>query len=332
MIQRVLMAVINADHPQRGMEHAFRGFFGAAHVASYDYLDRKRRGLSNEDINREFLATAQAFQPDWIWGQFQMTEVITGPTILDVRKALPKCVVSHWMGDMRRSIAPSLADISKACHLTLISNEGQYDLFHLAGAKEVAYCQIAVDWEEDVLGLPSWMPPFVVPKVVFCGSNYGNAFPGTKDREAAAKALMEAGVDFGIVGGGWNAKEFPVVGKCEVKQQHHIYQRCQVALNVNNFNDVPRYYSDRLLIAMASGKPVVAHQVPDLDNDFTDDRHLMLYKTGEELVEKVRFLLNYEKTRTDIGTWGRTEVVRSHTWFSRITHLLPMIERIRRGL
>lgn len=334
MIKRVLMAVINYDHPQRGMEHGFRGIFGSENVMSYDYLERQRKGLSKEDINREFISCASSFAPDWIWLQVQMTGVISESTINTIKKSFPRCVVSHWMGDMRLSVSPYLSGISRACHLTLISNEGQYGIFQNAGAKKVSYCQIAVDWEEDVIGLPAWEVPFGVPDVVFCGSNYGNTFPGTVDRESAAKALIAAHVDFGIVGSNWQSRgRFPVVSQINChKRQYHVYQQCKIALNINNFNDVKRYYSDRLLIAMASGRPVVAKRIPGIEEDFIDGLHLVLYDTDADLVGKVRALLSDEHLRKHIGKEGRAAILKSHTWFNRILGLLPEIESIREGL
>jgi hypothetical protein len=150
----------------------------------------------------------------------------------------------------------------------------------------VAYCQVAADWDEDIDGNPPWTPPFRVPDVVFCGNYYGGAFPDTGKRLEAVKAVQNAGLDVGVVGGGWPSGT-PVSGRCGVKQQHHVYKRAKVALSVNHFNDITRYYSDRIFSAMAAGCATVAHHVPGIEKDFEDGRHLVVYRTSLELVEKV---------------------------------------------
>ncbi|RPH34199.1 MAG: hypothetical protein EHM90_06070 [Chloroflexi bacterium] len=229
------------------------------------------------------------------------------------------------MGDMRASVGPYIGAMSKECHLTLTSSVGQIAAFQAAGARRTLYSQVGLDWAEDVMGEPAWEPPFRIPDVVFCSNYYGSAFPGSPERVEAVAALLHAGIDVGVVGQGW-PRGFPVVGKCGVKQQTHVYRRAKVALSVNNFNDVELFYSDRHLIALASGTPLVSRYVPGLEREFTNGRHLLRYSTPGELVESVRSLLGSEDLRRRIGRQGRAEAIRSHTWFSRILSVLPHVE------
>jgi hypothetical protein len=210
--------------------------------------------------------------------------------------------------------------------VTFNSSVGQATLFRQAGASEVQYCQIGVDWEEDVLGLPKWTPPFRVPEVVLCGNYYGKTFPGTGDREDAVRRLEREGIDVGIVGTGW-PKGFPVVGQCGVKQQHHVWKRAKVGLNINHFNAIELYYSDRQLISMASGTPVVCRHVPGLEREFVHGTHCLWYEDPADVVPHVQSLLGSEERRRWLGARGREVVLRGHTWWSRILGVLPTIER-----
>lgn len=323
MIQRVLVSSLNWDHPQTGQIHAFRGIFGE--IAEYDYLEQRRRKVSDAHNNEALLRLATAFKPDWCWFQLQETGVIKAETLAKIKAALPKCVLSHWMGDMRTSVPPYLASISRETHLTLCSSVGQIPVFMAAGAKRALYSQIGLDINEDVLGIPNWNPPFRIPDVVFCGNFYGSTFPGSPARLEAVSTLLQAGIDIGIVGGGW-PRGYPVVGKCEVKQQTHVYRRAKVALSVNNFNNVELFYSDRHLIALASGTPLVSKYVPGLEKEFENGKHLLWYETSAQLVAAVRVLLSDEALRKKIGHNGRAEAIKNHTWNSRILALLPHIE------
>lgn len=325
-IRRVLLATINHDHPQRGMFQAFWSVFGPL-VSDFDYLEMSRSGMKNEEINSRFIQEVLRFVPDWIWLQVQDSGILRADTILEVRRLLPRCVVTHWTGDARPQVSPYLSSISKATHLSFVSSIGHLSLFRQAGAQEAKYLQIGLDWDEDVQGNPEWSPPFRVPDVVFCGSYYGNAFPGTGDRELAIRTLIEAGVDIGIVGDHWPSR-FPVVGRCHVKQQHHVWKKAKVALNVNHFNEIELYYSDRQLIAMASGTPLVCRHVPGIEREFVNLEHCIWYRSPEELVEAVRRLLSDEGLRRKMGMAGRTEVIRKHTWFSRILEVVPEVEKL----
>lgn len=323
MIQKVLLATINYDHPQNGIYHAFKGIF--REVQHYDFLDRRRNKVRDREINDGFIRLATAFVPDWIFLQLQETGVIYPSTLAKIKAALPKTILSHWMGDMRTTVSTYLAGVSSECHLTLASSVGQLPMFMAAGAKRALYSQIGLDFEEDVLGLPHWNPPFKVPDVVFCGNYYGPAFPGSPERILAVQTLLGAGIDVGVVGGRWPSG-IRVVGSCEVKQQVHVYRKAKVGLSVNNFNDVELFYSDRHLIALASGTPLVTRYVPGLEREFENGKHLLWYKTQEELVAAVKSLLGDEALRKSIGREGRAEAIRNHTWFKRILSLMPYAE------
>lgn len=325
---KVLAATINYDHPQRGMLHALRGIFGETNVVDFDYLTlSKQHGA--ESTNTQLVATARAFQPDWVWLQLQDTGVITPAALGQVRAACPQAVLTHWTGDARPHVSPYLGSICKAADLTLTSAAGLIPRFQAAGAKHAEYLQIGVDWEEDVQGLPAWEPPFRVPSVVFCGSYYGSTFAeGTRDREQAIRALQAAKIDVGIVGTGW-PRNYPVVGRCDVKQQVHVYRRAQVALNVNHFNGLTSYYSDRQLIAMVSGTPLVCHYMPELEREFQNGLHCLWYRTEAELVEAVQKLLADPARGRDMGRAARAEIIRNHTWFTRVLSVLPRVEALR---
>jgi spore maturation protein CgeB len=326
-VRRILLSTINYDHIQKGIIDAFRKVFGAENVEHFDFLEEERRRVTHQDINHHFLLAAKNFKPDWIFTQFQESNVITGATMAQVRRALPKCVLTTWMGDCRKTVSPYLASVIREVHLTLISSVGQTGMFMEAGAKEVRYLQIGLDWDEDVLGLPAWTPPFRIPNVVFCGGFYGDLYPGTKDRVNGIQALRNAGIDIGIVGNGW-PKGYPVIGLCGVKQQHHVWKHAKVCLNINNFNDIQNYYSDRQLIAMASGRPLVCRYIPGLENEFENGKHCLWYYDEAELVGHVRKLLSDPDLSARIGAAGRAEVMKSHSWEARVHDVLSDVERL----
>lgn len=330
MIRKVLAATINYDHFQTGMMHALEGIFGEEQVEHFDYLENERMGGSHTEINENFLQACEDVRPDWIWLHLQDTNIITAQTLRLARTILPECVITHWTGDCRPTVSDYLASLCEATHLTFVSSIGQLPMFQAAGAKDPHYLQIGVDWDEDVLGLHggnAWVPPFEVPDVVFCGNYYGDRFPGTKDREDAIQLLMENGINVGVIGGTW-PEWAPSLGQCHVKDQAQVYRRCKIALAVNNFNDIERYYSDRLLIAMANCA-TVAYGFPGYADEFRDWRAALWYNRGDmsELLVHVRTLLDDDKRRAEVKERGRREVLSNHTWFNRFLDILPLVEK-----
>ena len=326
MISSVLMSTINSSHPQRGMMHAFRGIFGNAYVNEFDYLAHQRQGMDVARINTEFYEKARVTQPDWIWLQLQDTNVLTPDTLRRVREMLPNTTITHWTGDCRPEVSPYLSSICAATHISFISSVGQLPMFRKAGAAEAHYLQIGVDWAEDVVGEPGWLPPFDVPDVVFCGNYYAHRFPGTVEREDVVRALQAAGINVGIVGNGW-PEEFPVVGRCHVKQQAHVYRRAKVGLNINNFNGVERFYSDRQLISMVN-VATACWAVPNLLAEFAPTECAM-FESPDEAVEVVSDLLDDAGHRRSMYLKGRATIIRNHTWLNRVLDALATVESLR---
>ena len=324
-IQRVLVAPLNYSHRQEGQYQAFRDVFGAAAVHEFDYMHYVRQDKAPD---QKLVSAVKDFSPDWIWFQLQNSEAIQADTLLEIRRRWPRCLITHWMGDCRPQIAPYLASICRQAHGTLISSVGQIPLYQAAGAPHVAYCQIGLDPAADVDGMPPWDPSFRVPAVVFCGDHYGHVSDfkkGTEQRVATILALVRAGLDVGVIGRGWPT-EIPTAGQCHVKQQHHVCKRAKVIVAINHFNDIDRYYSDRLLISMASGTPVVTWRVPGLEHEFTDRHDLVCASSESEFVDQVKWLLVNPDQAVTIGRSGRNKVVREHTWTARLRQILPTIE------
>ena len=326
MEHRVLAATINYDHPQRGMLHALTSLFGAGNVAHFDYW-QKRLHQSDIDIRSEFVELARTFQPTWLWLQLQNTGVIDAESIAAIRSFFPNVVATQWMGDCRSELSPYLASICKATDITFVATADHHEPYYAAGAPCVDYLQHGLDWEEDVLGIPTWEPPFRVPAVVFCGSYYAH-LPGSALRIDAIRELVKAGIDVGVVGSGW-PEDVPCLGTCTVKQQHHVWKRAKIGISVGNFTDRALYYSDRPLIAMAAGTCVVQNYVPRLEEEFVNRVETAWFKELSELVPIVSELLEDDARRTMISKRGRTQVLESHTWFSRFASIIPIIESIR---
>lgn len=327
MIERVLVAPLNYSHRQRGQIEAFRKIFGKPNTFEFDFMDLWRR---NVDPNEPLIEAAIEHEPDWIWLQVQGSNIIQPWALHEIRKRVPHCFISHWMGDCRPTIAPDLAEICRMTHATLISSVGQMQLYRDTGAPRVEYVQIGLD-PEDIGDGPLWEPPFRVPDVVFCGGHYGHVrefAEGTGDRLSAIRRLAAKGFDVGVVGQGWPS-DIPVVGTCHVKQQHYIYKRAKIALSINHFNNIDRYYSDRLLIAMASGTAVLVRRFPGFEQEFASVA-CPPWSDNDELTRLAHELLSDDAFRKRIGTRGRERVLKDHTWEARIRALVPKIEAWRK--
>lgn len=335
----VLLLPLNYDHVQHGMIQGFRQAFGTDAVTMFDFMCAKHRPLGPatrtvDQVDKDFVEYVGQRKPDLVFMQLQDSGVIAAGAIDEARLASPATVFAHWTGDYRPQVSAYLASICSATDITFASSVGQLPAFVDAGAREATYLQIGLDWDEDVLGLPAWTPPFTVPDIVFCGSHYANSpWPiGTAQRLEAIRTLQGAGFDIGVVGTGWPS-DIRVVGTCTAKQQHHVYTRAKVVLSVSHANDVDRYFSDRLLIAMASGTPVVSFEFPGMDDEFSvegDDAESELvprFSTPAQLLDIMTELRANEDWRQMLGIEQRAFVRATASWFSRIVEtVIPFTE------
>lgn len=330
MIRRVVAATITDQAPQLGMLGALRGIFGDSNVLELDFMHEASR-MPLERVGTWFASKCLSFKPDWLFLQAQDTAIVSADCLRTLRSRLPGCVLSHWMGDAREHVSQYLSEICAATHLTLISSVGQIPMFKRAGAENVQYMQVGYDLPEPSSDVLDKGPPFRVPDVVFCGNYLNESFPGSTERIGAIRWLSQEGIDVGVVGAGWPG-HFPVAGRCSVGQQSEIYRRAKVVLSINHLNDIDRYYSNRQIIAMASGTPVVCRYVPGIQHEFQHGRHLFWYETRDELIRYVRLLLDRQDIRKDMGRAARAEILKNHTWFSRFLTVLPIIERLQSRL
>ena len=136
MIKRVLVVPLNYSHRQDGQCSAFDQIFGYQNVSSlFDYMQSSRRGISHERITQELVDWACDYKPDWIWCQLQETNIVQPWGFEAIKKALPKTLITHWMGDLRTEVSPYLAQICRVTDATLISNKGQDALYRGLGWK-----------------------------------------------------------------------------------------------------------------------------------------------------------------------------------------------------
>jgi len=321
-IERVLVAPLNYSHHQDGQVEAFEHVFGRSNVREFDFWGKHNDGLSPSEISYELYSAAVEFKPDWIWLQLQDSRVILPSVLTNIRRALSGTLVTHWMGDVRESVSDYLAAICHETHATLISSIGQARLYRDAGARIVGYVQIGLD-PVDVNPDARWTlsPHVEVPEIVFCGGYYGSTFAkGSAERLSAVRRLQaDFGDRFGVFGNGW-PDDVRTLSRCHVKQQAHVYRRARCVISINHFNDIERYYSDRFLIALASGTPVVAKRVPGIEAEFIDGQDCFFFDDNDQMVAYVKHVLDGHAIQ--VGINGRRTAITEHTWEERIRWLV----------
>lgn len=294
---------------QPGTEDAFRKF---ADLRVLDYM-------SCTSPNEKLTALVREFKPDLVHMQLQMTNKIHVETVARLKREFPQTVFTNWTGDIRSVPCKNFINMSKAVDWSLMSNVGQIELYRGNGCRNPAYWQIGYD------------PKIYFPKkqnrfkydVAFVGSNYGRTFPDSRMRSKIAERLKERYKQkTGVFGSGYRSS-LKIKG-CSLQDTNNIYNDSLCVVSISNFNDVSHYFSDRMLMCLASGRPTISYRFPGSDSYFTDRGDYLVAYSEQDVFRLVEECKENLAWANEIGRNGHLRVLSEHTFESRILELFSI--------
>jgi len=319
---KVLYLPLNCPQTiQTGMYDAFRDL--GVELSIFDFYPPFLKRKSVQSIRGEFLQEVRRFKPDLIHMQLQFTGVIDGNTLLEAKKIHPKAILTNWTGDIRSNVPGEFAGHSRAIDIALISSVGQLDLYRKAvHCGDVRYWQIGYNPK---LYFPQNKTTFC-HDISFVASKYNTRgaygiFPGAEARTNAANHLLKGPWRFGLFGNGWGKR----VKAISQKTANDVYGSSFSCLNISNFNDVYLYFSDRMLMCLASGRPVISYNFPGWEAYFTDMKDIVMVNSPQGIDEKLKWLKANPQKANEIGRAGAELAQKEHTYFCRAAELLRMV-------
>ncbi len=101
------------------------------------------------------------------------------------------------------------------------------------------------------------------------------------------------------------------------------FNQSKIVLNVSIGDDL----NMRLFETLSTGSFLLTNYLPTLDKLFKDGKHLVTYKTLDEMVEKIKYYLEHDKEREKIAKTGYEEFIKKHKYSDRIQTVLRIIEK-----
>ena len=313
---------MNGDIVQEGVYDAFRQ--AGAELEVFDYMQMYLNNRKRPTIVREALIKkALGFKPDLIHMQIQHTTVIDGNTISKIKRKLPNTIVSNWTGDVRSYVPKTYIDMARRSDFNFISSSGQIYMFSRFVGRPIKYWQIGYNPEiyypNDKISNFTWDACFI--------ANYNKKenYPGRGERERASLLLKKSFRErYCLYGGTWPNK-YGSKGSLEQKRVAQAYHKSVCTISVSHFNDLNHYFSDRLLMCMASGRPTISLKFPKWESYFANNCDLVIVDSVEEIPEKVRWLRDNPDIANYIGKSGAEKVRAEHTYFSRVNELFDLV-------
>lgn len=321
MTLKVLYLPLNSmEIKQTGMVDAFRK--ANVELKVFDFNLKILKRTPAREVRQELITVASKFAPHLMHMQLQFTSIIDAGTLKRIKQICPNTIITNWTGDVRKGVQTSFVEVAKVANISLVSSAGQVAMYKRAsGGRDVRYWQIGYNPK-------LYYPQRVHPKeikydAIFAASNHTRSgFPGHGQRKQTVDLLYRNFKNrFGLFGYGWkryHAKYMPQ------GRMNDVYNRSISCISVSNFNDLSHYFSDRLLMCLASGRPTISLAFPGWDSYFTDMTDILIARNVREIPAKVKWLVANPKLATEIGEAGAIIAQAEHTYYSRVKELLYM--------
>lgn len=312
MIDKLLhVCLLAPGSPQWGLRNALKSISGE--YQECPWYDAWMSGRLMEFRNR-LIGQAKSFNPDAIFFQLQTDGIVT-PAMLQQLPGM-KC---EWNGDCR--------DVTPAHHFTRAPH---LDCMMFSNMRDVTNVR-AKGFNAEFLNIGFSPDPFspegpVIQEaeILFLGNNYSGRFPCSHQRMKMVAMLRERyGARFKVRGNGWGLTESWVDEPTEAS----MYRGCKISIDNNHYQNVDRFTSDRRFRAMASGAFVLCNWHPGIEIDFELGKHLVTWKTIEEISPLIDYYLAHEDERNAIAKAGCAHVYANHSWDARVAQLQEIIAK-----
>lgn len=185
----------------------------------------------------------------------------------------------------------------------------------MAKKADIVFCAQKRGMEEmkrDGVANPIWLPhavePQAYPKFDLLSKKYDVCFVGhvnSKNREDALDRMFS---------------EFPnfYYGQQLFEAAARKYAETKVVFNISMADDLIM----RVFEVMATGSFLLTNWVPTIEELFEDGKHLVLYKTLDEAVDKAKYYIAHDEEREKIAQAGYEHVIKNHTIQHRVNRIL----------
>lgn len=308
---------------QDGMYDAIRQ--AGCELSVFDYFHEFAQNNSDALKTRQKLLTKTlSFHPNLLLLQIQHTTIIDRETIFEIKKQLPDMIVVNYTQDLRNYLPDTYRSIGTVSDYNLIPSTGQLEIYKQQ-INNVKYWQIGYNPALYYPENPS-RTNFDFDVVFVANDNPNENYPGRHDRIQLIRTLRQNfGSRFGLFGSNWPADMGALYSADQRKLASEVYWKSVCCLSVSHYNDISHYFSDRLLMCLASGRPTVCYRFPNWESYFTHNSDLVIANSYEDVVLAVRKLKENVEYANFIGENGALKAFGEHTYASRFVELLGMV-------
>lgn len=105
----------------------------------------------------------------------------------------------------------------------------------------------------------------------------------------------------------------------------HVYAGSKINLNIS-LKGIEGGTPQRIMDVMGAGGFMLTNYCEETAELFKEDEEIVMFKTPEELVEKIDYYLTHEKERENIAKAGQAKVLSCYTYEQKLTELMKWVE------
>ena len=175
-------------------------------------------------------------------------------------------------------------------------------------AQKAAVAKMKADGVANPIWLPHAVEPLAYPKIDLLTKKYDVCFVGHVNSENRVDALDRL------------FKEFPnfYYGQRLFEDAARKYAESKIAFNISMTDDI----NMRTFEIMATGSFCMTNWIPTIEELFEDGKHLVLYRSLDEMVDKAKYYLDHDEEREKIALAGYEETMKNHTIQKRVDVIL----------
>jgi hypothetical protein len=185
----------------------------------------------------------------------------------------------------------------------------------LAKKADFAFCaqkraveEFKRDGVQNSLWLPHAVEPLAYPKGDLVTKHHEVCFVGHVNSANRVEALDRL------------FSEFPNFhyGQALFEGAAQRFADSKVCFNISMLDDL----NMRTFEIMATGSFCLTNWIPTIEDLFEDGKHLVLYRSLDEMVDKAKYYLSHDEEREKIAQAGYEEVIKKHTIQDRVNVIL----------
>lgn len=171
-----------------------------------------------------------------------------------------------------------------------------------------------------------WLPHAVEP-LAYCDPDTGKPFVfGAKKYDVCFVGHINSGNRIEALDRLF--REFPnfFYGQRRFNDAAEKYAESKICFNISMTDDL----NMRTFEVMGAGGFLLTNWIPSIEELFEDGKHLVLYRSEEEMVEKAKYYLEHDEERERIARAGYEEVMKKHTIDHRVDRILEAVDELKR--